>query len=595
VCVTAQQVCDGRPLCPQHDDEWFCDLLVCPAHCQCQGWAFTCPKSFNATTLPRLRFLDASGSGMRLLDVRHNPVLVVLKLARCGLQTLDRVSMGSLQELDLSHNLLRAVDIADLRPLAKLRVLSLSGNPLTSIFPSASSPIVEPISSLLALDLSDVYMPTVDLAVLAAFPNLQRLDLSRCQLDTLTNQANASLTALESVDMRGCPLTGFPHDLLLHAQDLHLVATDNFKLCCSAMLPAGFPVDGCRAPFNEVSSCDNLLRSDVYLAFLSVFCFLSLLGNAGSLLYRGCLAKRVAGGGSGSSRSGFAVFVVNLCLSDLLMGVYLFIIGVADRSFHNDYLWQDDAWRHSAACTAAGLLSLTSCEVSAFLIFLITLDRFLVLRFPFSRMRFGWRSAWLACAVCWLAGLCLATVPLLPWTDRWDFYSQTGICIPLPVTINVVGAGRHYAFAIMVILNFALFVLIAAGQASVFLAVRGHRHMPQLADTDVSKVRRAQDKTVARRLLTVAMANFLCCFPVGLLGILSASGLPVSGEVNVVIAIFVLPLNSALNPFLYTFNVYRERVQQRKEARLLAYLRQSTQFAPLPSASTSSTLCTDLE
>ena len=40
-------------------------------------------------------------------------------------------------------------------------------------------------------------------------------------------------------------------------------------------------------------------------------------------------------------------------------------------------------------------------------------------------------------------------------------------------------------------------------------------------------------------------------------------------EANVAVAILVLPLNSALNPFLYTLNVVRDKLAARQEERLL--------------------------
>ena len=111
------------------------------------------------------------------------------------------------------------------------------------------------------------------------------------------------------------------------------------------------------------------------------------------------------------------------------MGVYLAIVGVADQVYRGEYLWYDDHWKQSAVCKVAGFLSLMSTEVSAFIICLITLDRFLALRFPFSRLHFSRGSALTACAVVWVIGIALATVPLLPMTSHWEYYSQTGICI----------------------------------------------------------------------------------------------------------------------------------------------------------------------
>nr|KAG5687537.1 hypothetical protein BaRGS_013639 [Batillaria attramentaria] len=78
----------------------------------------------------------------------------------------------------------------------------------------------------------------------------------------------------------------------------------------------------------------------------------------------------------------------------------------------------------------------------------------------------------------------------------------------------------------------------------------------------------SRDVAIARRLLTIVLSDFLCWFPVGLLGLLASSGTPISSEVSVGMAIFVLPFNSALNPFFYTFNVVMEKRKQARRSRL---------------------------
>ena len=80
---------------------------------------------------------------------------------------------------------------------------------------------------------------------------------------------------------------------------------------------------------------------------------------------------------------------------------------------------------------------------------------------------------------------------------------------------------------------------------------------------------------MARRLISIVVSDFLCWFPIGLLGILSSTGLPVPGEVSVALAIFVLPLNSALNPYLYSFNMLIERRRAELVTRLSTWIEAS--------------------
>nr|KAG5701861.1 hypothetical protein BaRGS_019072 [Batillaria attramentaria] len=116
-------------------------------------------------------------------------------------------------------------------------------------------------------------------------------------------------------------------------------------------------------------------------------------------------------------------------------------------------------------------------------------------------------------------GLVLASVPFHPMAWHWDFYSQTGICIPLPITRQSF-AGHQYSFGVIIVLNFVLFLIIAAGQVSIYWSIRAN------------------------------------------------SGTPVPGHVNVAMAIIVLPLNSALNPFLYTLNLVLERRERAREGKV---------------------------
>ncbi|XP_025115452.1 G-protein coupled receptor GRL101-like [Pomacea canaliculata] len=244
------------------------------------------------------------------------------------------------------------------------------------------------------------------------------------------------------------------------------------------------------------------------------------------------------------------------------MGVYLAMIGVADRVYLGAYLWKEEEWKTSSVCKFAGFLSMVSREVSAILICLITLDRFLVLHFPFRRVHFRKRSALAACAISWLVGIVIAAVPLLPAMAHWQFYSQTGICIPLPITRSDF-PGRGYSFGVIIVLNLVLFLLIALGQAFIFWSVRTN----SMSACDTSK--KNKDLTVARRLISVAVCNFLCWFPIGFLGVMASNGMAVSDEVNVAMAIFVLPINSALNPFLYTVNLLLERRRRVQEERMM--------------------------
>nr|KAG5696554.1 hypothetical protein BaRGS_030422 [Batillaria attramentaria] len=556
ICLHALHICDGVYQCPFRDDEMLCDV-ICPEGCTCYVMAFVCERRFRVSDFPKLRFLDARGSGMTPGDLWNNTMLVHVGLSLCGISHLDHFYLPNLRSLDLSDNRLTSFNDDHMVMLSKLQELSLAGNPIMQF--AASTPgSRQTFPALRRLDISRVIIPELNVDSLDKFPNLHTINLSGSGVERLRGEGFRSLQKLRVVDFRGCPLTQIPQGVFEGLETLDLVFADNYRLCCSEILPASFNKANCHAPVDEISSCEALLRSDFYRVLLSGFATFALLGNFGSFVYRALLDKP-------AGNQGFVVLVAHLCLSDFLMGVYLALIGVADRVYRGTYLWNDKVWKQSAACKAAGFLSLLSSEVSAFIICLITMDRFLVLRFPFNDVHFGKQSAHVACVVVWAVGILLAAVPLLPVTSYWNFYGQNGICIPLPIT-RADFPGHSYSFAVIIVLNFVLFVMIATGQVFVYWSIRSNR----ISSVDTTK--KSQDLTIARRLITIAMSDFLCWFPIGVLGLLASSGTPVPSEVNVAVAILLLPINSALNPFLYTINMILERRRLAQERRLTQIL-----------------------
>ncbi|GFY46592.1 relaxin receptor 1 [Trichonephila inaurata madagascariensis] len=61
-----------------------------------------------------------------------------------------------------------------------------------------------------------------------------------------------------------------------------------------------------------------------------------------------------------------------------------------------------------------------------------------------------------------------------------------------------------------------------------------------------------QDGAIAKRFAFIVVTNMFCWLPIIALKILSISGMTIYSESYAWVAIFVLPINSALNPVLYT-------------------------------------------
>ena len=67
------------------------------------------------------------------------------------------------------------------------------------------------------------------------------------------------------------------------------------------------------------------------------------------------------------------------------MGVYLFIIALADVTYRGAYIAYERAWRESSMCKLAGFLSTFSSELSVVTLTSITFDRFVAILFPLRK------------------------------------------------------------------------------------------------------------------------------------------------------------------------------------------------------------------
>ena len=70
---------------------------------------------------------------------------------------------------------------------------------------------------------------------------------------------------------------------------------------------------------------------------------------------------------------------------------------------------------------------------------------------------------------------------------------------------------------------------------------------------------------LAMRMAVIVGTDFICWMPIIFMGLLSASGaVEIPADIYAWTAVFILPLNSSLNPYLYTFSVTRQRIKTKR-------------------------------
>ena len=219
-------------------------------------------------------------------------------------------------------------------------------------------------------------------------------------------------------------------------------------------------------------------------------------------------------------------------------------------------------------CAFTGILSMVSSEVSVLMLTLITTDRLICIVFPFKVRRMNRGLAYFVVGGIWIFGIMISVIPTFGLEYFFDkkrnvgFYGKSAVCLPLQLSTER-QAGWEYAVGIFVVLNFISFVYILFAYIAMFFTVKGVAK--QVRSTNMNR-----ESQMARRMMFIILTDFLCWMPVIVIGLLSILGKfhDPEKQAYVWIAVFVLPVNSSINPILYTFStpLVRKKVGEQRDS-----------------------------
>lgn len=187
----------------------------------------------------------------------------------------------------------------------------------------------------------------------------------------------------------------------------------------------------------------------------------------------------------------------------------------------------------SGGCKLAGFLGVLSSELSVYTLAVITLERnYAITHAMHLNKRLSLRHAAVVMAAGWAFSLLAATLPLLGVSD----YRKFAVCLPFETGTPV---ALGYVVALLAINGIAFLVLLGC-YLKMYCAIRG------------SQAWNSNDSRIAKRMALLVFTDFLCWSPIAFFALTAAFGAQlVSLEEAKVFTVFVLPLNSCCNPFLY--------------------------------------------
>uniref|UniRef100_F6XKD5 G-protein coupled receptors family 1 profile domain-containing protein n=1 Tax=Ciona intestinalis TaxID=7719 RepID=F6XKD5_CIOIN len=136
---------------------------------------------------------------------------------------------------------------------------------------------------------------------------------------------------------------------------------------------------------------------------------LALLGNI--VVFTTSVLELIISGNTDLLKTSFLTFLINLSVSDSLMGIYLLAISGVGVQFSGSYCHHDAQWRSSSLCSFLGTLVVISTEVSALIMATMATFRLFSVYFPI-KMRNVKNLGYIIPSICaWLIGILLACIP----------------------------------------------------------------------------------------------------------------------------------------------------------------------------------------
>ncbi len=288
------------------------------------------------------------------------------------------------------------------------------------------------------------------------------------------------------------------------------------------------------------------------------------------------------------------------------MGISLLMLAASDMYYKELFPSYTHLWTQGLACKVTGFLSIVSNECSVFLITLISIDRYLGMKFPFGDHRFSTTTARVSVSFVWFISALIAAIAVGLAGEKSDIFTTSEVCIGIPIirrqkteiktghvnvketnleyvqtwtggefsdsTLNVARFGNVIqqitthdqevsypnaeitgstyspilSLIIFIAVNSICFIVVASCYIGIFRTVT--KSSKNVTSTQNSK----SELSMARKMFFIVFTDFCCWVPLCIACILAqCQVITISPEMYAWIIGFILPINSAINPIVY--------------------------------------------
>ncbi|EDV24630.1 uncharacterized protein TRIADDRAFT_56630 [Trichoplax adhaerens] len=370
------------------------------------------------------------------------------------------------------------------------------------------------------------------------FYKLRILSANKNNIKVLQSRCFQYSSKLKFISLKENPINSLNPRSFYGPPILDTVLSTRDYLCC--YVPA--QVTFCTPIYDQdaLSTCDDMLSHPTLQYFVWIIGITAFVGNILVFLHYCQQSKQ-----KHPPISVTTVLLTNLALADFFMSIYLIIIGIADQIYRGYYSMYVEPWLTSVPCYSASFLVSLSSLMSVYMMIIISIDRFICITFPFSTKRLKVSSARNVLLVGWLFCIVFAGIPVVfsigkPGESR--LYKYSSICMPSNVN-NV-----YYRTWILcyTFLTMVAWILTCALYFGMFFSMR----QSSKSVRKIGSVNR--DRKIAIRLFLIIITDLASWMPYYILVI----QVLFTGTIDIIVLqfviIFALPINSAINPYLYT-------------------------------------------
>ena len=513
-CISQSSVCDGTSDCPDKDDEDNCYTYLCPEHCICNNYLIRCVE----------------GSLVSIPSIMTNQVYIAFKGNDLLLQSNTFLTHYKLQFLDISFNKLELLPPRCFDNLHSLVVMNLSNNNIRYLEPFNNR-------QLQTIDISNNSLQQLTHDLFKNTSNVRRVLLSNNIIHTIEEHifgyVNLMLLDIQMSAISVVNTSIHAFELVSH---IEMMYTDDHHLCC--FVPQ---YGSCIAPTHAWLSCKHLLHNTFIRSMCWFFGTVSTITNALSIyLQTNSYLLR---------KNSITLLIANLHFSELCMGVYLLVIAIIDNLSSGNYYVYYSSWSRGIRCKVLSVMHMYSLQNSAALVMFLALLRFYVIVVtPMKKIILSRGTMLVSIFIITAYNIAICVIPFSLDYTALRFVSSR-LCVLLRLDSEHNGTWRY-------------FTTFYVTSSMVFLMIAGISYV--IIFRAVYKIQ-LMSKRKKKRLpwfSLLVLGNIICYLPLLCVTMLNIFDVQIQGEVFSWIVITTIPLNSIINPFIYTFSmVSKERLR----------------------------------